>query len=165
MKNKQSSMKYIKTSFKDFVNENVDNLAEWFEKSEIVDSHNNPLLVYHFTNSKFDVFDITKARKSGFSDLGFWFGSDEKSSSEYGRIKKECYIKIKNGYYLNDWEELITHIDINSKTFGNEAREFREYLINKNYDGVIIENASIDGMDEQTIYVVFDNSQILCINK
>jgi hypothetical protein len=55
------------------------------------------------------------------------------------------------------------HINIYSKTFGNEANEFREYLQSKGYDGVIIDSADIDGVGEQTIYVVFNNNQIKCI--
>jgi hypothetical protein len=154
--------KFIVTTIREYINENL-NIDDWFGDSEVVGEDGNPLVVYHFTNREFNKFDISKARTSGYSNLGFWFGSDEDKSKEYGRIKKSCYLKIENGYYLNDWEEFERHINTYSKTFGNEANEFREYLKSKGYDGVIIDKADIDGVGEQAIYVVFDNNQIKCI--
>jgi hypothetical protein len=133
---------------------------DWFGNSEITNADKEPLTVYHFTNKDFNIFDLSKARTSGFSNLGFWFGSDKNKSKFYGRKEKKCYLKIENGYYVNDWNDFEKHIDIYSKTFGNEANDFREYLILKGYDGVIIENADIDGVGEQTIYIVFKPTQI-----
>jgi hypothetical protein len=154
--------KFIATTIREYLNGNQ-NIDSWFGNSEVTDEDGNPLIVYHFTNREFDNFDLNKARTSGFSNLGFWFGSDADKSKEYGRIKKSCYLKIENGYYVNEWEEFLRHIETYSKTFGNEANEFREYLQSKGYDGVIIDSADIDGVGEQTIYVVFSNNQIKCI--
>lgn len=95
--------RFIKTTIREYLNENQ-NIDSWFGNSEVTDDDGNPLIVYHFTNREFDNFDLNKARTSGFSNLGFWFGSDADKSKEYGRIKKSCYLKIENGYYVNDWE-------------------------------------------------------------
>jgi hypothetical protein len=128
--------------------------------SKVVDENGEPLVVFHFTNTEFNVFDLSKARTTGYSNLGFWFGSDKDKSNEYGRIEKSCYLKIDNAYYLSDWEDFEGDINRYSKTFGNEANEFREYLASKGHDGVIIDNADIDGIGEQTIYVAFEPTQI-----
>ena len=165
MKQKANLQNIISNTVRKLLNEDIDTqIAKWIAGTEVVDNNNKPILVHHFTNSEFNEFDLNKARTSGYSQLGFWFGSDEKKSSNYGRIKKSCFLKIANGYYLDGWDEFITHVETYSKTFGKEASEFREYLKAKGYDGVVIENVDIDGVGEQTIYIVFDNNQIKCIN-
>lgn len=152
-------MKHIQT-FESFLSESIGNP---FRNTEVVDDAGNPVVVYHYTNKEFDKFDLGKARSSGYSNLGFWFGSDADKSKIYGRLKKACYLDIENGYYVEEWDDFIRAVETYSKTFGNEADEFRDYLQEKGYDGVIISNADIDDVGPQTIYVVFGNDQIQCI--
>jgi hypothetical protein len=57
--------KFIATTIREYLNENQ-NIDSWFGNSEVTDEDGNPLIVYHFTNSEFDNFDLNKARTSGF---------------------------------------------------------------------------------------------------
>ena len=47
---------------------------KWFGDSKVVDGNGNPLVVYHQTQEKFNVFDLDK--EQGFSGF-FWFTSDK----------------------------------------------------------------------------------------
>lgn len=146
------------------INETVknDEFYNWFGRSKVINNKNKPLLVYHFTNTNFKDFDLSYARNTGYSSIGFWFGSNLNKTSYYGNIKKSCYLQIEDPLYIDTWNDFIFLLDAHSITFGNEATEFREYLIKKHYDGIIFKNVDIDGNGKQNVYVVFENYQIKC---
>lgn len=58
------------------------NFYRWFGDSKVVDEQGRPLVVYHGTKSKFDVFDKSKkGQASTVSKAGFWFSPSE----EFGK--------------------------------------------------------------------------------
>lgn len=121
---------------------------QWFSGSQVVDSHGQPLLVYHGTKAKGLIeFDKSKIK----SGVGFWFTSDRTAADGYtygidhkGRQTQgeviEAYLSIKN-----------------------PARTLDEYWEGKDqsgnpYDGYIPEAG-------EGVFVAFDPEQIRIINK
>jgi GNAT superfamily N-acetyltransferase len=88
---------------------------EWFgdwennptNSSKVVDENGEPLVVYHFTDKKFNIFDIKKAQR-GLGGKGFYFTDDANAQDwgvrkYYGESKKEIevfpyavFLDIKN---------------------------------------------------------------------
>ena len=118
--------------------------------SKVVNSDGTPKIVYHGTDEKFTVFDITKSRSYDETvnyDLpGFYFSESLDESSSYGNIG-EYYISIKNPYD-GDIYKL-------AKEKGSYRKAY-DYLVSKGYDGVIITELG-EGFTE---YIVFKPEQI-----
>ena len=121
----------------------------WFGKSKAVDENGNPLIVYHGTNSDFNIFKST--------DGVYWFSQ----SQDYAEAMAEerggsriiaAYLSISNPFYAS----------LAPEQFSNPA--FEASIIKKaklqGYDGVIIENATDDNLAYDKFYAVFKPSQI-----
>jgi len=117
----------------------------WFGESKVVDTGGKPLVVYHGTDSVFDVFDITKAgsnNDTGMWGTGFYFSPDKKMSRAYGGNLKHVYLSLQN--------PLIVHGNVSAlpwefhpakKTHGDAGKAasdaLRQRLLDAGYDGVI----------------------------
>ena len=56
----------------------------WFGDSKVVDEDGKPLVVYHGTSSKFEVFDYDKIGTNGTSEgVGFYFTDDKSTAEDY----------------------------------------------------------------------------------
>jgi ribosomal protein S18 acetylase RimI-like enzyme len=130
--------------------------------SKVVDENGQPLLVWHYTRQDFSEFDIDKARNSGYSKVGFWFGSNKEISSQYGTKAVPSFLNIEDEKIYNSWYDFTSDIEyIATKAeLGDEANYYRKVL-SKEYDGVVLESVDIDEkIGEQDIFVAFNPNQI-----
>ena len=100
--------------------------------SKVVDEEGRPVVMYHGTMSKFDTFDINKA-KEGVFGKGFYFAFDETLPIKIGRIVMPVYLKVENP--INAEEKVAT-------TWGGykpkrSIVEIRKEVKKSKYDGVI----------------------------
>lgn len=95
-----------------------ENFRRWFGDSVVVDSHGQPLVVYHGTNAKFTTFDL--ARKGGNTGwdntrLGFFFTADRNLAEQFARDTSggteimEVYVSIKKPLRLTT-TEIFTNV-------------------------------------------------------
>lgn len=64
---------------------NEENFKKWFGKSVVKDSEGNPLVVYHGTNKKFEIFDTKKIGETNgrMEGAGFYFTTDKTVGQSY----------------------------------------------------------------------------------
>ncbi len=112
--------------------------------SKVVDENGEPRVVYHITDSEFNVFDREQARVN--SDVqGFFFSSGKEDWADMGENIMGVFLNIKN---LTDKPLL----DLSQNRAGEKAREL---LQEQGYDGTIVKE------DEAEIeYCVFEPNQI-----
>lgn len=58
----------------------------WFGKSKIVNADGTPKVMYHGSDATFSVFDVNKAKASGYYGKGFYFTDSESHASTYGKL-------------------------------------------------------------------------------
>jgi DNA repair protein RadC len=115
---------------------------EWFKDSKVVNEKGEPLVVYHQTQEKFDVFDIKKSYTHSF-----WFTSnlDNILRGETGATQRpnaeifvmEVYLSVQN---MASWDEYDKY------SIGE--------LVSMGYDGIKLDDD----------YVVFEPTQIKSAN-
>ena len=150
------------------LNSNINsNFWKWFGKSKTLSKNNSPLILYHGTNNGiFDIFDISdKSSNHPSNILGYFFTPEKdlaynyslrklnKFDDELPKNKKvyEVYLKIENPFYINynDYYNFTEHKK-------HEIEQFKNDLINKGYDGIIVGN-NIE-------FIVFHSNQIKSID-
>lgn len=123
--NPVKQVKNLKEISKDSIKEDSnlnDKFYKWFGDSKVVDEQGNPLVVYHGTDTEFNVFDNSKNqhkhRQVG-ADLGFFFTDSEKVARrfipkrevkfeiDYTPFTKEEYEDFGKNIN-NNWQELKT---------------------------------------------------------
>lgn len=76
--------------------------------SKVVDENGEPLVVYHGSSKKFNVFDIKQIGQGtgneGHYGYGFYFSDNIKEAKGYGEKILECYLKIKKPFKGTDNE-------------------------------------------------------------
>lgn len=126
------------------INEDIDNIKEnqnfknWFGDSKVVDSSDNPTVVYHGTGSKFKKFNLKKATQGIL-----WFTSNKKEieggtiGAQGSGVILSLYVRIENPAGWKEYDQLML-----------------DELRNRGYDGVVLPNkdGSFDGF-------VFDPNQ------
>jgi len=124
--------------------------------SKVVDENGEPLVVWHGSDNKFNLFDIKKAKKDGFHGKGFYFSLED---LEYGKNKYKVFLKMMNPFQMereyevdeikrilgDKYEDIKSDIDrelewsyngkINGFIFYNTAKN--DMLIKAGYDGII----------------------------
>ena len=123
-----------------------DKFKEWFGESKIVDESGNPLLVYHGTTKNFTEFNLKHAGKNTTEsgELGFFFTPDYSLSVDFTRHKwskgEKSKLK-KNSHVLSVYLSVKNPMIIGGRQFMllNSISEYRAYLIEEGYDGLIIE--------------------------
>jgi hypothetical protein len=153
------------------------NAKDSVKGTKVSDENEEPIVVYHGTQRKFDTFELPSyfgnARYStqggaemGMRGKGIFFSSNKDAAKSYSVLDKrkksyvmEAYLDIKNPYI----------IDAKGKAWtGIIADEYKEGLQNKNYDGVIVKNV-IDAANNEkllgNVYAVKDPSQIKIIKE
>ena len=75
---------------------------EWFWDSKIIDENGKPLLVFHWSNSKFQQFNSEyswnksgKNRDSWFFWRGFYFTPHKNLSKKYWSFIYKCFLKVE----------------------------------------------------------------------
>ena len=111
----------------------------------MVDSQGRPLVVYHGTDAKFDVFD-TKTYGGSFG-FGAYFSDSYAVAESYGKNVFETYLKIENPLIINN--KNIRYAD-------------DSYAKTNRYDGIINDDY-INGF-RAVEYIVFEQTQIKSVN-
>ena len=118
---------------------------KWFDGSKVVDANDNPMVVYHGSNSKIAVFDAS------ISKSGFWFSQDSNDANDYGIETTSAYLSIRNPAYFE-------------RTNGDDGLNAAMASARKSgHDGLIVtapEEGDASGMYWTINYVAFDPAQI-----
>lgn len=79
-----------------------ENLQTWFKGSHMVNAAGDPIIYYHTTSEKFDIFDPTKQSKTAIWGPGIYLTTDKNESWNKGseKIVLELYAKVLNPIYL-----------------------------------------------------------------
>jgi hypothetical protein len=116
----------------------ADNFKTWFSDSKVVDENQQPLVVFHGTNSAFDAFDPERTM-----DGAFWFTTDASgiAGQSVGASGSKCTMPVYlRANKLAGWDEYdrLTH----------------DQLIAQGFDGVKLDND----------FIVFDPKQIKSVS-
>lgn len=119
--------------------------------SKVIDENGEPMPVCHFSNNEFNSFDSSKIGSNTRRKLlgsGFYFsdGIPAGNKSDYGDIRYDCFLNIKNPYILNGKMELMG------------VAYAVDRIRPKNCDGVIYKE---EGMNQ---YVALLPNQIKSVN-
>jgi tRNA nucleotidyltransferase/poly(A) polymerase len=144
--------------------------------TKVIDFNKKPLIVYHGTNNKFDIFDInminTNEKSGDYIGSGIYFTRYKDTALKYAKqaVKKggglvniiSAYLNIEHPLIINNTSDAQKLRDL----FGGEFNYFsilddnpnliKDELIKLGYDGLI------DNMYNQ--YAVFEPSQIKIID-
>jgi hypothetical protein len=124
----------------------------WFGDSKVVDEGGRPLVVYHGTDTEFDVFEISE-------DIGFHFGAQAAANDRISRAEMQegrilpVYLSIQNPLRMPDlhtWgpqavvSELI-YLDIITEEQADKVEivdraQVSAWLAAKGYDGIVYKN-------------------------
>lgn len=141
--------------------ENSPEFKRWFGDSKVVDKDGKPLVVYHGTESDFDVFDEDKIRRPGYG-FGFHFAESSGlagaySKQGYGANKNvmPVYLSIKNPF-TGDYYQFAAEIGT------NWPPEIAAELKKRGYDGIRYNHGEWSESKGQSPYawVAFSPSQI-----
>lgn len=156
-------MKHLKL-YEDYTSSDFLN---WFGDSLVVDSNGLPLIVYHGTAEKFDMFDTSKIGQNYrySKNSGFFFTQKEQSAKNYAHLHTggksdgyviRAYLKILNPIIRNTNSDYYTPADV----FDMRGHELmREARNDKSIDGIIIR-----GTRNDDLYIAFKPNQIKIIN-
>jgi hypothetical protein len=134
--------------------------------SKVVDENGEPLVVYHGTDAKFNVFDINRSK------YGFFFTNSYDLALTYDKNVYQFFLNIRKprkkdfkganydgDYQLKDYS--IRNIGYDTKTFASISHP------NLGYNGAIMKNVMDIGeggwnenLKPSNIYVVFEPNQI-----
>ena len=157
------------------------NFYKWFSDSKIIDDNGNPKIVYHGTNQKFNVFDISKIAYNsgnyGHYGYGFYFSEEIKEAQIYGSNIFACYLNITNPFRSTpkqllelkrlgvsnipdeidlsiDWESLYNQLVKIDKVAAKLLKSIAKYGYEKGWEQIFdeIDQAKIDLNDIDDIF-------------
>lgn len=137
-----------------------ENFYKWFSNSKVVDSNNQPMVMYHKSRSQelFDTFVIDGVTKNDYNnDYGVYFVIYAyKNSISYiaDGVEFWCFLRIENPFFIFDYNSqpfdmynnLLVHIDLN--------KNYCDSVLSLGHDGIIIRSKYYDQ------YLVFNPNQI-----
>lgn len=89
-----------KNSNGDFISNDINSIItfyKWFKDSKTIDSKKRPIVYYHVSNNKFNIFKPSKFGKMGSGIYFTSIYSDIKQHDKYeGSVIYSCYLKIEN---------------------------------------------------------------------
>jgi hypothetical protein len=107
-------------AYKHYLSLRTNEFKEWFgdwendpnNASKVVDENGEPLIVFHSTREKFDVFDKEKmgATDAGFAGKGFYFSPNRVYSKGYGPVTIPVFLNIKNPAIIDPNNEEIIDV-------------------------------------------------------
>ncbi|MBQ2175865.1 MAG: hypothetical protein II453_12655 [Alphaproteobacteria bacterium] len=131
--------------------EALENFYRWFGDSKVVDKEGRPLVVYHGTKSKFNVFDKSKkGQASTVSKAGFWFSPSEEFGKNFAEdiwygeeetIVMPVYLNLQNpkiyksGKISEEEYEKAKRIFENAENKLKEAEDETQRILEK--DGLL----------------------------
>lgn len=139
-----------------------ENFKKWFGDSKVVDKNGDPLVVYHATDSEFNVFDRSKLGDftSGNTDwqpavrsaqIGFWFSDHDLAATVFTDPEKTkaVYLSIQKPYRtkLDSLWNALEH---------TRPETYVKRLQERGYDGLRVQDSEFGGVS----YVAFEPTQI-----
>jgi hypothetical protein len=141
-----------------------DNFFNWFGESKIVDTNNQPMIMYHKSRCKelFNEFRLDNIEKNPYNlDYGVFFVNAHYSNYiDYIGDGLEYYVflKILNPFYIYDYNNQPYDMLGQTLVFIDVSKPYCDDLKAKGYDGVIIKSNLYDQ------YVAFESYQIKSVN-
>lgn len=135
---------------------------KWFGDSKVVDKKGNPLVVYHATDSEFNVFDRSKLGDSTSGNtnwqpavrsaqIGFWFSDHDLAATVFTDPDKTkaVYLSIQKPYRtkLDSLWNALEH---------TRPETYVKRLQERGYDGLRVQDSEFGGVS----YVAFEPTQI-----
>jgi hypothetical protein len=141
-----------------------DNFFNWFGESKIVDTNNQPMIMYHKSRCKelFNDFKLENTEKNPYNvDYGVYFVNAHYSNniSYIGNgLEYYVFLKMLNPFYIYDNNghpydmlgQMLIFIDV--------SKPYCDDLKLKGYDGIIIKSNHYDQ------YVAFEPNQIKSVD-
>ena len=135
---------------------------KWFGDSKVVDESGEPLVVYHGTDYKFEIF---KPNNIDGEDAIYFSDSADTAASYSSTYPMSVYLKIENPYIY----------DANGQSYNDSdfMRSVLDYAVRNGHDGVIVNNIIDDAYQEyyedveykpSTTYIVFNPEQIKSVD-
>jgi hypothetical protein len=124
--------------------------------SKMIDDNGEPLICYHGTDTKFDVFD-TKYQKDGWLGRGFYFTDDKKLTKDYGKINLSVFLNIKNPFIVkgNSPSDIIWEINTQYNPSNMQNSDVSQTLKMHNHDGIFFKH-----WDKGNMFSCFYSNQI-----
>lgn len=135
---------------------------KWFGDSKVVDKNGDPLVVYHATDSEFNVFDRSKLGDSTSGNtnwqpavrsaqIGFWFSDHDLAATVFTDPEKTkaVYLSIQKPYRtkLDSLWNALEH---------TRPETYVKRLQERGYDGLRVQDSEFGGVS----YVAFEPTQI-----
>lgn len=135
---------------------------KWFGDSKVVDKNGDPLVVYHATDSEFNVFDRSKLGDSTSGNtnwqpavrsaqIGFWFSDHDLAETVFTDPEKTkaVYLSIQKPYRtkLDSLWNALEH---------TRPETYVKRLQERGYDGLRVQDSEFGGVS----YVAFEPTQI-----
>lgn len=126
--------------------------------SKIVDENGEPLVVYHGTYSKFNVFDreelgMSQGRSSA-NMFGFYFSNNKNVAQSFGKYVLSCFLNIRKPKFK----------DIEGKDYSGAKNIVNDFISKiKSNDGAILLNYKDSGGNKPILanqYIVPNSNQI-----
>jgi hypothetical protein len=137
-----------------------ENFYNWFSDSKIVDTNNQPMIMYHKSrcHELFEEFRLENVEKNEYNlDYGVYFVNAYYSHNiSYIADGLEYYVflKMKNPFYIFDNNGEPYDMNGQRLVFIDVSKPYCEDLKRKGFDGIIIKSSHYDQ------YVVFEPNQI-----
>jgi hypothetical protein len=137
-----------------------ENFFNWFGKSKIVDTNNQPMIMYHKSRCKelFSEFKLENTEKNPYNvDYGVYFVNAHYSNNiSYIGDGLEYYVFLKmlNPFYIYDNNGHPYDMNGQMLIFIDVSKPYCDDLKLKGYDGIIIKSNHYDQ------YVAFEPNQI-----
>jgi hypothetical protein len=141
-----------------------DNFFNWFGESKIVDTNNNPMIMYHKSRCKelFSEFRLENTEKNPYNvDYGVFFVNAHYSyniSYIGDGLEYYVFLKMLNPFYIYDNNGNPYDMLGQNLIFIDVSKPYCEDLKAKGYDSIIIKSNNYDQ------YVAFEPSQIKSVN-
>ena len=141
-----------------------DNFYKWFGESKIVDTNNQPMIMYHKSRCKelFNEFRLENIEKNPYNvDYGVFFVNAHYSNNiSYIGDGLEYYVFLKmlNPFYIYDFNGQPHDMLGQTLVFIDVSKPYCEDLKSKGFDGIIIKSSHYDQ------YVAFESNQIKSVN-
>jgi hypothetical protein len=131
--------------------------------SKVIDENGEPLIVYHGTNSEFNIFDTNSNKKGSDFGSGAYFGNKKTISEMYGERIIGVFLNLRKPLILKDrslinviFDEFIDY----KNTISNKYFTLKDYIIKNGSDGIVIYNPIMGEETDDTWFVCYEPNQI-----
>ena len=137
-----------------------DNFYKWFENSKVIDTNNQPMIMYHKSRSKekFNEFRLENIEKNPYNyDYGIFFVNAHYSHyiSYIGDgLEYYVFLKILNPFYIFDFNNKPYNMFGENLQYIDISKDYCHKLQEQLFDGIIIKSNYYDQ------YICFNSNQI-----